>query len=160
MAKLQTLEEAVSEFNVANPKTPLMKKLVVPTLSFKILQSDNGESIDSDSWQVENVTFKVLPEAKLANSFLTVRRSKQADRGYELVIYRHQYIDADHGWAISGIDMTSSEEGLEISRAKARKITASQTAKILNDKTKLTWLRFRNGNKLEMPAVSTFQMER
>ena len=151
---------AIAEFNKNNPKTPLTKKLVVPTLSFKILQSDNGESVDSDSWQVENVTFKVLPEAKLANSFLTVRRSKQADRGYELVIYRHQYIDADHGWAISGIDMTSESEGLEISRAKARKITVSQAAKTLNDKTRLIWLRFRDGNVLKMPAVSTFQMER
>jgi hypothetical protein len=158
MTKLETLEMAIVEFNKNNPKTPLTKKLVVPTLSFKILQSDNGESIDSDSWQVENVTFKVLPEAKLANSFLTVRRSKQADRGYELVIYRHQYIDADHGWAISGIDMTSESEGLEISRSKSRRISAGQAAKILNDKTKLTWLRFRNGNKLEMPAVQTFQM--
>lgn len=156
---VRVLEDAVAEYNTSNPKTQLTKKVSVTALSFKILQSNEGESIDSDSWQTETVTFKVLPEKKLANSFLTVRKSKQSDRGYEVLIMRHQWIDPEHGFCLSQLDMTSESEGVEIVRSRAKRITASQAANLLNDKSKLVWLRFRDGNVLKLPAISSFKME-
>jgi len=158
MTKIESLEDAIKEFNEANPKTELQKEIAVPTLSFKTMQSDSGEIIDPDNWQTETVTFKIYDEARLAGSYLTVRRSRQIDTGYELVILRHQYIDGDHGWCVGKIDMTSESEGIEIKRSGAKKITAEEAVKIINAKTH--WLRIRNGTKLEMPAVQTFNMER
>jgi len=153
---MQTLEDAVKEYNENNPKTQLTKELSVPTLSFKVAQSDSGEIIDSESWETCTVTFKVYPEAKLAGSYLTVRRSRQIDTGFEILILRHQWIDSDHGWCVGKIDMTSESEGIEIKAAKKKKVTAEKAVKLLNEKS--VWLRQRNGLKLEMPAVQTFQM--
>jgi len=157
MSKLQTLEESVAEYNKANPKTLLQKELKIPTLSFKITESDEGQVIDSDSWQTETVEMKVYPEARLAGSYLTIRRSNKSDTGFEMLILRHQFIDGDHGWCVGKVDMRSAPEGIEISRSGAKKISASEAALIINAKTH--WLRQRDGTDLKMPAVSIFKLE-
>ena len=157
MSKLQTLDDAVSEYNSANPKTKLQKELEIPTLSFKIAESDDGQIIDSDSWQTETVEMKVYPEARLAGSYLTIRRSNKSDTGFEMLILRHQYIDGDHGFCVGKVDMRSGSEGIEISRSGAKKISASEAALIINAKTH--WLRQRDGTDLKMPAVSIFKLE-
>ena len=156
MKPLMTLEEAVSEYNTANPKTPLSRELKIPTLSFKVTQSDNGEIIDPDSWETCIVTFKIYPEERYSGSFLTVRRSKQVHRGFELVILHHEFIDWEHGFCVGQVDMTSESEGIEIARSGTKKISAEEAAQLLNGKN--VWLRERNGTQLRMPSVSTFKL--
>ena len=151
-----TLQEAVTEYNTTNPKTPLSKELKIPTLSFKIAESDNGQIIDADSWETCTVTMKVYPEARFNGSYLSVRKSRQIQRGYELIILHHEFIDWEHGFCVGQVDMTSESEGIEITRSATKKVSASKAAKLLSDKT--VWLRERNGTQLRLPSVSTFKL--
>ena len=154
-----TLDEAVSEYN-EHSKAQLLKEIPVETLSYKVMQSDEGEIIDPDSWQSETVTFKVFPEPRLLSTFLSVRRSRFADRGYEVLILCHKWIDTDHGFCVNQVDTTSEAQGIEITRSKAKKLTPSEVSELLNDRAKLIWLRQREGTELKMPSIANFKLER
>ena len=152
---MQTLENAVDEYNKANPKTPLLKELTIPTISFKTAQSDEGELMNPDSWETAIVTMKIYPEARLEGSFLCLRQSKQVDRGFMKLIYRFQWLDAVHGFSIGECDMSSSSEGIDISVHGKKKITSEEALEILNAKTH--WLRAREGTTLRLPSIANFK---
>jgi hypothetical protein len=160
MAKIQTLEDAVKEYDTANPKTPLMKEIDVETLSYKIMESDEGQIVDADSWTLETVAFKIYPEPRLESTFLSIRRSRFADRGFEVLIMCHKWIDTDHGFCVNQVDMTSEAQGISIARSKAKRLTASEASELLNDRAKMVWLRQREGTELKMPSVANFKLER
>jgi hypothetical protein len=160
MPKLMSLEDAVNEYDKANPKTPLLKEIPVETLSYKVMESDNGQIVDSDSWQLETVTFKVFPEPRLESTFLSIRRSRFVERGFEVLILCHKWIDTDHGFCVNQVDTTSEAQGISITRSKAKRLTATEASELLNDKAKLIWLRQREGTDLKMPSIANFRLER
>ena len=153
---LKTCEMAVEEYNKTH-KEQLTKEVTIPTLSYKVTQSDDGEIIDSDSWQESTVTMKIYPEARLNGSFLLLKQSRQVDRGFMWIIFRFQFLDGSHGFSVSEIDIGSANaEGVDVSISKAKKITAEEAAKIINAKTH--WLRQREGTQLRMPSIANFKI--
>jgi hypothetical protein len=153
---LETCQQAVERYNKLNKETPLLKEITIPTISFKITQSDEGELIDPDSWEICTVKMAIYPEQKLEGSYLCLRRSHQIDRAFMTIIYRFQWIDGAHGFSVGEIDTSSSSEGIDISVNNKKKISSSEALLIINAKTH--WLRQREGTALRLPSIANFRM--
>jgi len=157
MSKIfQSLEQAVEEYNKLNPKTPLVKHLSIPTISFRTTQSDEGEIVDSDSWETCTVKMNVYPEERLEGAFLSLRQSRQISRGFMKIILMFNWIDPDHGFCVHECDTSSQPDGLDIKVSDRKKISAEEALEIINAKTH--WLRFREGTTLKLPSVANFKM--
>lgn len=152
---MQTLADAVKEYNEQNPKTPLVKEVSIPTISFKITQSDEGEIIDSDSFETCTVKMSIYPEQRLEGSYLCLRESKQVDRAFMKLIYRFQWLDGTHGFSVGEVDTSSQSEGIDISVSNKKKITSEEALTIINAKTH--WLRAREGTTLRLPSIANFK---
>ena len=157
---MSSIEEVLKE----HPE--FVKKLEIPMLSAKTVDSEEGKIYDDSTWQKAVLTFEVMPIPQNAISFLMVHypRSKLTSRLGYVMIYRVSLTGIEQGWSMGALDTLNAEnEFVSMTVSKIEDITEEEATKLWQ--TRKYWMRERKGKSKDphsfvQPCIETVQIAR
>jgi hypothetical protein len=143
-----------------------VKKLEIPVLSAKTVDSEDGKVYDSDTWQKAILTFEVMPIPQNATSFLMVHypRSKLTGKLGYVMVYRVSLTGIEEGWSMGALDTQNAEnEFIDLKVSDIEDISEEKATELWLSKK--FWVRERKGkskdpHSYQQPCVETVRIQR